>query len=44
MPTAGKVFVSHEFTTLTDIPTALEGFRKEELYKEGEGTLGKVKD
>jgi len=43
-PTAGKVFVSPEFTTLTDISVALEGFRKEELYEECEGSLGKVKD
>ena len=39
MPTAGKVFVSSEFTTLTDISVALEGFRKEEPYEEGEVKL-----
>jgi hypothetical protein len=33
-PTAGKVFVSPEFNTLTDISVILEGYRKEELYEE----------
>lgn len=43
-PTAGKVFVSPGFTTITDISAALEGLRNEELYEEGGGSLGKVKD
>lgn len=38
MPTTGKVFVSPGFTTLTDISVALEVFRKEELFYEGEGS------
>jgi hypothetical protein len=33
-PTAGKVFVSPELNTLTDISVTLEGYRKEELYEE----------
>lgn len=39
MPTAGKVFVSTEHKPLADISVGLEGFRKEEEYKEGDVEL-----
>jgi hypothetical protein len=36
MPTAGKVFVSTEYKKLTDVATALEGYKLEEEYAEGD--------
>lgn len=36
MPTAGKVFVSTEYLPLMEISAALEGFRVEETYREGD--------
>lgn len=39
MPTAGKVFVSTESMTLSDISAALEGYRVEEDYQEDDFQL-----
>jgi hypothetical protein len=36
MPTAGKVFVSTEYKSLTDVSTSLTGYKLEEEYSEGD--------
>ncbi|RJS90230.1 hypothetical protein CW700_01430 [Candidatus Bathyarchaeota archaeon] len=36
MPTAGKVFVTLEPTPLSEIATGLQGWREEEVYREGD--------
>ncbi|MCX6643238.1 MAG: hypothetical protein NTV15_07605 [Candidatus Bathyarchaeota archaeon] len=36
MPTAGKVFVSTEYKSLTDVSTGLTGYKLEEEYSEGD--------
>lgn len=39
MPTAGKVFVSTDYKKLADVAAALEGFKVEEEYAEGDFKL-----